>query len=79
MTAGPIDPAQVRCTPTRTLLRLYAATLTELLRRRVIRTRNAHLPKISRRNWLPARTKVSWRPRRRRAGTSALLTGACSR
>jgi hypothetical protein len=41
MTAGPIDPAQVRCTPTRTLLRLYAATLTELLRRRVIRTRNA--------------------------------------
>lgn len=38
---GSLDPAQVRYTPTRTLLRLYAATLTELLRRGVIRTRNA--------------------------------------
>lgn len=41
MTARPIDPAHVAATPTRILLRLYAATLTELLRRRVIRTRNA--------------------------------------
>jgi hypothetical protein len=41
MTVGPIDPAHVARTPTRTLLRLYAATLTELLRRGVIRTRNA--------------------------------------
>ena len=41
MTAQPLEPANVAVTPTRTLLRLYAATLTELLRRRVIRTRNA--------------------------------------
>jgi hypothetical protein len=41
VTARPIDPAHVADTPTRTLLRLYAATLTELLRRGVIRTRNA--------------------------------------
>jgi hypothetical protein len=37
----PLDPAAVASTPTRTLLRLYAVTLTELLRRGVIRTRNA--------------------------------------
>lgn len=41
MTARPIDSADVAGTPTRTLLRLYASTLTELLRRKVIRTRNA--------------------------------------
>lgn len=36
-----LDPADVAAAPTRTLLRLYAATLTELLRRKVVRTRNA--------------------------------------
>lgn len=41
MTASPLDVARLSTTPTRTLLRLYAATLTELLKRGVIRTRNA--------------------------------------
>jgi hypothetical protein len=36
-----LDPADVAVTPTRTLLRVYAATLTELVRRGVVRTRNA--------------------------------------
>ena len=36
-----LDPADVATTPTRTLLRVYAATLTELVRRGVVRTRNA--------------------------------------
>jgi hypothetical protein len=41
MSAGALDPADVGTTPTRTLLRLHAATLTELIRRGVVRTRNA--------------------------------------
>ena len=36
-----LDPAHVEATPTQTLLRVYAATLTELVRRDVVRTRNA--------------------------------------
>ena len=36
-----LDPAHVAATPTRTLLRVCAATLTELVRRGVVRTRNA--------------------------------------
>lgn len=38
---APLDVAAVAGTSTRVLLRVYAATLTELLRRGVIRTRNA--------------------------------------
>jgi hypothetical protein len=36
-----LDPADVVTTPTRTLLRVQAAALTELIRRGVVRTRNA--------------------------------------
>ena len=38
---SPLDPEHIAATPTRTLLRVYAATLTELVRRGVVRTRNA--------------------------------------
>ena len=49
----PIDVRAVEHTPTRTLLRLYAATPTELLRRRVVRTRNAPAGDLA--EWLVAR------------------------
>jgi hypothetical protein len=49
----PIDVRAVEHTPSRTLLRLYAATITELLRRRVVRTRNAPAGDLA--EWLVAR------------------------